>query len=119
MPPHGAGKDEGFRCTRDVDWREQAKRLAAEGITVHAVLVGDDGHARASFLEIAGTTGGRLVELSDALDLPPLLAAICMKEDGRLDRFVRSLDAKGQLTASRERLLLSLSRPLALPGPTP
>ena len=109
-PPHGAGMDSLDECAHGVDWRDEVAALAAAGIRVTSVLVGNCLETRRSFEWMADATGGHFLELRSPKDLAPLLVSVCLAAAGRdVSRFGQKLFARGKLTESRRELIVSLA----------
>lgn len=107
-PPHGAGPGRG-RCPHGVDWRQEVERLAALGVALHAVCVGDSLEARRTFEYAAAVTGGTFLPRVHVRDLASAIASVCHREAGDLERYRQRLARAGALTATRRELLAAVA----------
>ncbi len=96
------------RCPHGVDWRDEVELLAASGVALHAVCVGDDVQARRVFEYAAARTGGAFLPRVHVRDVASAVASICHREAGDLGRYRARLARQGALTATRAALLESL-----------
>lgn len=77
-PPHGAGLDELSACPYHVDYRDEVEALAAQGVALHTVQVGEHLVTRRVFEYMAARTGGEFVDLERLRDLPEVVATACL-----------------------------------------
>ncbi len=82
-PPHGAGLDGLDACPHHVDYRDEVEALAARGVELHAVQVGDHLVTRRVFEYMAARTGGAFTRLRHIRDLPEEVEAACLARPSR------------------------------------
>ena len=115
MPPHGV-LDSVAKCPFEYNYQNELKLLAEKGIKIYSVFCFEEDEliserkqrVQRFFEQAAQITSGYYLELADIQDLVDLLVGICMKETNHLDDFILSLKNQGQLTTSKEKLLLRL-----------
>lgn len=73
-PPHGAGLDGLAGCPHGIDWRDEVEALAASGVAITAVQVGEQLETTRVFEWIALRSGGELLRLRHPRALAATLA---------------------------------------------
>lgn len=107
-PPHGV-TDSRQNCKRGHYYETEAQRLADKAVRIYAVQCGGDDQTSRAFARMATITAGKHIHLEKLDDLIHLIAAICMKEFGELEKYSRQLQDSKTLTESRARLIRQLT----------
>lgn len=110
MPPHGV-IDSVAKCDKEIDYREEVKRLHEKMIKIYTVYCGEHKGTIKEFYEnLPLESGGKYLEISEIDVLVELMIGICMKETGNLDKFINDLKATGQLSVPAQKALLMLKK---------
>lgn len=107
MPPHGV-LDSLDKCYRGIDYRAEISALKNNGVRIYPVFCGDNQRVKDFYQSMAVQTGGRLMDLAHIGEIVTLLVAVCMKETGKLDKFLADLRAQKQLSPGQERIIKAL-----------
>lgn len=112
MPPHGV-TDSKSKCPMEIDYENEVKRLKEKGIKIYSVfcqgIFDPDPKIKQFYRWIADFTGGKYLEISEIDILVDLLIGICMKETGRLQKYMTGLRQGNRLTGSTQKALRMLT----------
>lgn len=109
MPPHGV-VDSKHKCPREIDYKDEVGSLKSKGIKVYSVYCPHNKEkVREFYMWLANTTGGKFLEITEIDILVELLIGICMKETGKLDKYIGDLKNRQQLTGNTQRALKMLT----------
>lgn len=107
MPPHGVF-DSVKKCYNGIDYALEVEEFKKKDIRVYSVFCGENQRVRDFYRTLAEKTGGRFLEIADVNLITDLLVGVCMKENGKLDKFVQTLREAKRLDPSKEKALLAL-----------
>jgi hypothetical protein len=107
MPPHGV-LDSVKKCYNGINYAEEIAQFKKKEIRIYSVFCGEKQRVRDFYQSIAKETGGRYLEIAEISSIADLLVGICMKETGKLDKFLASLREKNQLDPAKEKTLKAL-----------
>lgn len=107
MPPHGL-LDKKF--PNDINYNHEIDALKNKGVNIFSVFCGYHPKVKDFYIEMAETTGGEFLELSEIDILVELLTAICVKVSGRTEYFRLRLESNNQMTLKQKKALLMLDK---------
>lgn len=104
-PPHTVSE-----CPKNLDWKEEAKKLANDEIKIYTILCTTDDNTAKILKEIADLTQAEFFQLENIADLPDLVVAISLNQVELVGDFIIDLESKGQLTDTKKKLFEKISR---------
>ncbi|MCX6745727.1 MAG: VWA domain-containing protein [Candidatus Parcubacteria bacterium] len=111
MPPHGV-LDSVAHCYKGIDYRQEVGKLKAKAVKIYTVYCESQNSksqkVRDFYQSLAKANYGKFLEIADLDILIELLIAICLKETGNLDKFLKQLEQTGQLKEPQKKALLML-----------
>jgi hypothetical protein len=107
MPPHGVF-DSVKKCYNGIDYALEVAEFKKKDIRVYSVFCGENQGARDFYRTLAEETGGRFLKITDVNMITDLLVGVCMKENGKLDKFMQALREAKKLDPGKEKVLLAL-----------
>ena len=107
MPPHGV-LDSVKKCSNGIDYAQEVEEFKKKSIRIYSVFCGKKSKVRDFYQMLSENTEGRFLEIAKVNLISDLLVGVCMKETGKLDKFLESLREKKQLDPAREKTLKAL-----------
>ena len=93
-----------------IDWRQELKALAGEGIPVYGVQCLNRSHARPFYEELAKVSGGFHVSLDQFSYITDLVLAVCYKQQGNLGAYESEVIAAGRMSRGMDEIFSSLGK---------
>ncbi|KAL4224887.1 hypothetical protein ACF0H5_015583 [Mactra antiquata] len=88
--------------TDNINWRDETKALADQGVKIYGVQAFEDEKATAFFEEMAAATQGEVIKLSDFSNICDYIMAICYREAG--DIYLDDYEAEVRAREARKGL---------------
>ncbi|MFB0561410.1 MAG: VWA domain-containing protein [Candidatus Lokiarchaeia archaeon] len=104
-PPHTSKE-----CPKNLDWKEETKKLADKEVKVYTVLCGGDPATKDIWGQISDLTQADTFQIGNYDDLPDLIVAITLSQVGLAEDYILDLEAKGQLAESKKELIQKIRR---------
>lgn len=93
-----------------LDWRNEAKALAENGITVYAVQALNRSHAKRFYEELARLGGGYHVPLDQFSFVTDMVMAVCYRQSGeeQLQRYEEEVKTQGRMNRGLNRIFSTM-----------
>ncbi|MBN1325425.1 VWA domain-containing protein [Candidatus Falkowbacteria bacterium] len=110
QPPHGV-VDPMSKCPKEINYKLEIEKLGNKEVKIYTVFCpGAEERTVNFYRETAQKNGGRFLQIEEIDLLKELIIAICMKETGKMEEYIKDLEIKNQLTPIRKKAILMLKK---------